>query len=405
MFARDSRLKRLRQWRSGKTPGPWDICLFPTNRCNLRCAICWQHSEEENGKPRKAEEVPDERLLLLADEAAELGVREWSIAGGGEPMVRPDLMMALCSRIMDRGMRGSITTNGALFAADHIEELVRRGWWRLIVSLDAATAEANDAIRVPGAYERATAMLRQLAETKRRHNTPYPEVYLNAVITNRNCEDFDALVRLAHELGVSMITANVLVVRSDKCRAFRLSGEQHAALPGHLEKAMALARELGVATAFAAALESEQARDRDGVVLTEAAPPPATFENAICFEPFLTAAVRAENGILGPCANFYDETAQSIQEYSLAEAWRGPYMQAVREAVVSRQDLPYYCAHCCSATDARTQLLREGLRNTREGPLAPVCAARYVARRGIRSLRDRGVRVTAQRAWRMLRRR
>ena len=106
----DTPLTRLHRWQAGETPGPWTITLIPTNRCNLRCEICWQRRTEADF----GHEVQDSRLEELVDEAAAMGVREWNISGGGEPMARAGLVLSLCERIRERDMNGALQTNATL---------------------------------------------------------------------------------------------------------------------------------------------------------------------------------------------------------------------------------------------------------------------------------------------------
>ena len=193
----DTPVTRLLRWHAGETPGPWQLHLFPTNRCNLRCKTCWQRSIEF----ATDREVPDDRLLALADEAAALGVKEWFIIGGGEPMARGDLVIRLCERIRERGMDGVLHTNGTLFKPAHLESLVRMGWGRVKVSLDGPTAAVNDPIRGEGAFERATGNIRRLTELKREQGVSVPTVALHPTLVRQNFEKAGDIIELARDLG------------------------------------------------------------------------------------------------------------------------------------------------------------------------------------------------------------
>lgn len=84
----DSKHTRILRWRNGEQVGPWEMGAHPTNRCNLKCKICWERrAEKEIGMSiyDKATEVSDERYLQLVDEAAALGVRESPLSAGASP--------------------------------------------------------------------------------------------------------------------------------------------------------------------------------------------------------------------------------------------------------------------------------------------------------------------------------
>ncbi len=405
IFQRDTRLSRLRKWRAGCRAGPWEICVFPTERCNLRCEICWQHwLEEEKGKIDPAREVPDQRLLHLVDEAAELGVRDWAFAGGGEPMIRADLIMEMCAHLRRRGMNGFVITNGTRLSEERLKAFVDMGWRRLTISLDGPDADTNDAIRNAGTFEKATNALKTLKEIKRSCHTDQPLVATATVITNRNYDRLEELVALAAQLGVSSMAANVLQSRGTKCAAFRLSEAQRADLPRHVEKAVALARKSGIDAGFTSLVTDHEARDPDGYVQqTPTAPNQARFENALCFEPFLSINITAQGGLAGPCSNFWSEEAQNIGDSSLEEVWFGPYMEATRKAILTHEKPPGYCAQSCSILDQRTNDLREGLRLAqRYGGVLP-SGILDAARRGTRSLKHRGLLGAARHAYNRLR--
>ena len=59
---------------------------FHTNECNLNCPGCYNKSFHQSNK----EELSDERLRSITDEAKQLGVSFFVIAGG-EPFLRPVL--------------------------------------------------------------------------------------------------------------------------------------------------------------------------------------------------------------------------------------------------------------------------------------------------------------------------
>ena len=141
----DEQVMRLLRCERKEAPAPWYITIFPTNRCNLRCGICWQRRFDH-----LHDDIPDERLLRLVDECAALDVRGWCIAGGGEPMTRPDVVLAMCERIRGHGMDGTLVTNGVAFKTSYFERLADCRWSDIAVSLDGPTEDINDAIRSNG---------------------------------------------------------------------------------------------------------------------------------------------------------------------------------------------------------------------------------------------------------------
>ncbi|NIA14973.1 MAG: radical SAM protein [Nitrospiraceae bacterium] len=392
----DSRFARLLRWEAGETPGPWEMILFPTNRCNQRCEICWQRwVEVEYGNPAYVKEVSDERLRRLVDEAAELGVQEWSIVGGGDPMVRSKIVMELCERIVGHGMSGVLHSNGTLFKREHFEHLLRIGWPKIAVSLDGPDAEVNDTIRTRGSFDKATGNLRMLADMKRECGVDAPRVGICSVITRTNFDRLDDMVRMAHDLQTAL-GFSMLLVHDDHTYPFVLTDEQQARLPERLHEIATLAAEFGVECNAASLLPENQpnamaASDMAG---------DGRLADSLCFEAWLSMAIIAD-GKTGPCCVFYDEEAALIHDKTLQEVWLGPQFRELRNRLRARRNVPNYCQNCASHNIARTADLRrslQALNETRWNEMPTHRRVAFITRRAATSLRSSGLRKTIRRA-------
>ena len=392
----DSRLNRLLRWEAGETPGPWEVILFPTNRCNQRCEICWQRwVEEEYGDPGEVREASDERLLQLVDEAAELGVREWSIVGGGDPMVRGKLVMELCERILGHGMSGVLHSNGTLFKRHHFEHLLRIGWPEIAVSLDGPDAAINDTIRTKGSFDKATGNLRTLADMKRERDIDTPKVGICSVITRTNFDRLDDMVRMAHDLQTAL-GFSTLLVHDDHTRPFVLTDDQRERLPERLHEIMALATELGVECNAGSLLPENQPTDMASSDMVG----DGRLADSQCFEAWLSMAIIAD-GKTGPCCVFYDEQADVIHDKTLKDVWLGSQLSELRNRLRARRDVPNYCKNCASHNIARTAALRRSLqaiKETRWNEMPAHQRVAFMAGRATASLRNLGISKTIQRA-------
>lgn len=79
--------KRRKYWKKRGYLVPPILILSITNDCNLNCSGCYNKSFHEYN----AKELDDEKLWSLAEEAKELGVSFFVIAGG-EPLLRPVIL-------------------------------------------------------------------------------------------------------------------------------------------------------------------------------------------------------------------------------------------------------------------------------------------------------------------------
>ena len=111
---------------------PFVVELDPTTACNLACHDCISANLLNQGG------IDNERLLRLAEEFAESGVRAVVLIGGGEPMAHPKFG-ALVSSLYQSGVKVGVTTNGTLMHRYMDECITMTSWLR--VSVDAGSEE------------------------------------------------------------------------------------------------------------------------------------------------------------------------------------------------------------------------------------------------------------------------
>ena len=392
----DTKWSRLLRWQAGETPGPWEISVSLTNRCNLKCVMCWERwAEKEFGNSiyDKRREVDEERLIRLVDESAAMGVRQWTVMGSGEAMVRADTAMAMCRRIKELGMFGIMHTNGTLFKEKHYEELIEMRWDKLQVSLDGPDTAINDTIRSRGAYERTMECLRLLKNVRERMHSDLPLLTLHPVMTNLNYDKLNQILELAHSLGAAGIGLSHLTGDFEGVHALSLNPEQRAQLPEYLQQVQHRAEELGMTinTDFLLRAEAQgnlprPARQADPIL------------NSRCYEAWLSLYVLVD-GKAGPCCVFYDEQAQSIRDKTLEEIWTGPYMQNARKVLGAGKELGY-CKDCPTYIPLVMEQVAEDYRLQYKPwqRMGAVKRAQYLLGRTVSSVRERGVKTTIRRA-------
>ncbi len=130
--------------------------------CNLACRHCFNASGPRD--PWLAS-LPADVVLRSIAEAEALGVRELYFTGG-EPFLHPEILSLLEAALAVAPT--TVLTNGTLLddgLADALAALAARSPYSLEVrvSLDAATAAANDAVRGRGSFARAMAAIVRLS--------------------------------------------------------------------------------------------------------------------------------------------------------------------------------------------------------------------------------------------------
>lgn len=169
-----------------------------TERCNWRCKHCYQ-----SDKP--ADELAVEDLLRIAKMMGE-AVEKWGKTGsvsltGGEPFLRADDLHRLMSffDMSDAFAYYDILTNGSLITESEAERMIDHPKLRRVqVSLEGATAQANDDIRGPGAFRKTIEAIRIL-------HARGIEISVMTTITRKNKDQIGALLDVLDREGVSAL--------------------------------------------------------------------------------------------------------------------------------------------------------------------------------------------------------
>jgi len=340
--------ERLLEWQQGKTPGPLYLTIFPTFRCNLNCAICNRHWNEDTRI--SGAEFTAERMLRLVDESAELGTKCCMIGGGGEPMVRRDAVMDLCRRIKHHGMDGSLQTNGTLLTPQAIEELVSLGWEGVSISIDGCTAETSDRLRFPGAFEKSAEAVRQLAAAKKRLGRTNPCVGVACVLSRFNSDSLCEMVKKVHEMGGNALVLIQMILYADGMADLAPTPEQLSRLRPQFEAARMLGSRLGMSIWLSALPPGEQPT---ALIRRQGKSP---YSRALCIEPWLNLVVLS-SGRCAPCCVFGNGVTPSLHDKTLNEVWYGEDMQRMRRQVMDGP-APDDCRLCqAQYIDRRARIL------------------------------------------------
>jgi radical SAM protein with 4Fe4S-binding SPASM domain len=179
-----------------------------TERCNLRCAHCYQ--EGYAGQElcfSEWEDLVGQYSDLLATWRARTGTRRPTghiTVTGGEPFVHDDSMrlLELLARHRD-SFTFAILTNGLLIDGTLAQTLARLSPAFVQVSIEG-TEETHDRIRGPGTHAKAVEALRRLKAAGLR-------TLLSFTAHRGNAADFPEVARLGRRLGVDRVWADRLV--------------------------------------------------------------------------------------------------------------------------------------------------------------------------------------------------
>lgn len=174
---------------SGDLGAPLYIAWQVTNECNMACLHCI----EESG-PGKAfrDELDDEQVFRVLEQAMDLEVPYLSFSGG-EPMIHPRFF-EMVEYVCKRNGQLKIETNGAYLSPENCERLKELGVKAVQVSLDGASRETFNRMRIRGDFDVTVQGVRNL----RAAGVP---IEINFSPTHFNVQEIGVAVDLAAELG------------------------------------------------------------------------------------------------------------------------------------------------------------------------------------------------------------
>jgi len=316
--------------------------IEPVGQCNLRCTMCpiqFRQDGPPYGPPAFMEFALYTRLV---DQFP--GLQELHLQGLGEPMMHPRFF-DMVEYAASRGLAVSTNTNLTLLTAERARRAVGSGLGWMRISVDGATAETYERIRLRSRLARLERNLALLAEAKREAGGAGPRLEMTAVVMRQNLHELAALVRFAHGWGMQELFVQHLCHELGEPEL----PERYAPLRAYLE-AESLAGEdparieryFGEARAVAAALGLPLRLPRPRPALH----PPGTPGRQRCAWPWRGAYV-AYRGEALPCCMVAtpDRLTLGNMAEGVQRVWDGEPYEAFRRALDSDEP-PAVCRSC-----------------------------------------------------------
>jgi MoaA/NifB/PqqE/SkfB family radical SAM enzyme len=333
---------------------PQSISLTITNRCNLRCQMCGQWSEE--GYIRcQPERLKDEMTLAdwkrVIDELAEHQIPSLLLRGG-EPFLFPGII-ELLRYIHDKGIFISMDTNGTLIQK-YAQDIARIGKIHLTISLDGPE-DTHDQVRgVKGTYARVRAGLQTLSECEQKAGNPISKSF-NFTIAPWSVYGLGKLPAAIRSMGVGIVAivpyyyfpAEVGKAYEKElrevfdCPAFSWIGFHHETSGVEFSLFQQEYREFlanldGIYNFPYMTLSEEEYRVWFTDAVTQVGPPHCTnVEKLIDIQP---------NGDANFCVDFVDYSFGNLRYASIAEIWNSERAERFR-AYRRQKSLPV-CLRC-----------------------------------------------------------
>jgi len=183
---------QLRTILAGSNFDDYDSPLFIAWQLNSACNLGCLHCCEEAGHSMP-DEMTREEALNFCEQIAELNVPYMAISGG-EPLLCPHIF-DVCEFIRDKNISLKIETNGEFIDEQTARKFAGLKMRSVQISLDGATPETHERLRLRGDWKKAVAACKLLIE----YGVNTEIVF---VPTQFNIHEIDEIIDLAYSLGV-----------------------------------------------------------------------------------------------------------------------------------------------------------------------------------------------------------
>lgn len=308
-----------------------------TTRCHLKCQICerthWTDPKE------KAAELTFEQFRRIVDQFPHL---KWcSPTGEGTALLHKDFLDML-RYLKSKDVFIEFAESFDLIDERVARQLIEMGVDKISLSMDGASKQTYEAIKVGCDFDRALANVRRFIELKREMRSPVPELCFRYIITALNFHEIPQFVELVHSLGDPRDLGDGSYLEFAGLLAFKEIEHLHVKhVPQDIiDEANRKARELGVRVTW---IHVHDDMDRR----------PLMRYCAAWTEPYIVAT----GHVVPCCAILMSNNREFIRAHSfgnvldtpLREIWQSPEYRAFRRAVPSMgSGVPVLCDGCRS---------------------------------------------------------
>lgn len=170
------------------TTVPVHVDIETASACNLKCTMC-PHGDA-NYKMSKGI-IDFELAKKIIKECSNIGISSLKLSGRGEALIHPKLIdmvdLAKVNGIMDV----MLNTNGLLLTEEKTKGLIEAGIDLIIISVDGATKETYEAIRIGSNYEMVKRNIEFLVRYRKEHRLKKPLIRLQFVKMKENIHEFE----------------------------------------------------------------------------------------------------------------------------------------------------------------------------------------------------------------------
>lgn len=183
-------LKLFRRRFIRRPPYPYNLEIEVTTICDKRCVIC-EHTYWGSQEERRNLRFEELQTML----GPFPGLKWVDLTGEGDAFLNPDFPKML-RWLKQRRVCVYLADSFDRIEPAVAEELVRMGLDGIYLSMDAATADTYNRIKVGCDFDRVRQNVEHLLQLKRKYRSPVPELCFRYVITTENVHEMPHFVSM-----------------------------------------------------------------------------------------------------------------------------------------------------------------------------------------------------------------
>jgi MoaA/NifB/PqqE/SkfB family radical SAM enzyme len=305
-----------------RTRSPRSIQIECTTKCNLKCTFCELSHWAE--KPTDLTFADFEKMVARLPK-----LKRVDLTGIGEVLMNREFGRML-EFLKARGIYVTLNDNFSLMTEKTARRMVELGVDHIFLSLDGATKQTYEEIRVGSNFDKVIANARGLVRVKRELRKRLPEIKMNTVVCLTNYQEMPAIIELAHDIGIGMVVLVNVITFEDTAGLDTASVQRE--VQSKLDEALRRARELGVLVKMEL-FEKEPVERCDFPWRRNF----VTYDGYVhpCCYTTQTGDRKAQNG----------RSLGNLLQSPFEELWDAPGYAAFRDKM-RRGVLPSQCGHC-----------------------------------------------------------
>lgn len=336
-------LDNLKKWNQGKKIPPCLVTFRITNACDLKCLFCLSWKDDAGIKEL---EIPDYRKVLK--QLNQLGVKLCAIIGGGEALVRKEIMFEIIKLAKQYNMKCWLVTNLMNLQEKDMQQMINLNLDTILISIDSNNPSTHDFLRrKKGSFDTIIKNIHLFNHWKKKLNKKKPRLKIQMLITNQNYKDLEGMIKLSKQLKISKLIINYLVVRYKRFAWLELNRSQTEELKKDLLKFLKQDKNNQDYTNFEdyikiiRILKDYKKRNK----LTYA-PKNQTIVGSYCFQPWLHLNI-SEGGFINYCPELNDRhKKENVRDKNVEDIWYGKEFTEFRKKILTGKIIDKCMKYC-----------------------------------------------------------